>query len=65
MLIKRVERFAIPVSRDFAGALPPLEGITVGQLITALDPLPYHGIVSTDRDNGDLIVMDYKPDIEV
>ncbi|AMW64304.1 hypothetical protein SEA_CHIPMUNK_48 [Mycobacterium phage ChipMunk] len=64
MLIKDIERYTIPLSRDFAGALPPKEGTTVAELIEGLKRLPPLGIVSTDFGNGDLIVMHYKPDID-
>ncbi|AOQ28162.1 hypothetical protein SEA_DUDELITTLE_44 [Mycobacterium phage DudeLittle] len=64
MLVKDVERYTIPISRDFAGALPPKEGTTVEELIQALKKLPKDGIVSTDFGNGDVIVMHYKPDID-
>ncbi|QCG76899.1 hypothetical protein SEA_XIANYUE_45 [Mycobacterium phage XianYue] len=64
MKIKDVERYTIPISRDFAGALPPAEGTTVEELIKALKKLPPKGIVSTDFNNGDVIVMHYKPDID-
>ncbi|QDP44628.1 hypothetical protein SEA_NOTHINGSPECIAL_44 [Mycobacterium phage NothingSpecial] len=64
MLIKDIERYTIPLSRDFAGALPPKEGTTVEELIQGLLKLPPKGVVSTDFGNGDLIVMHYKPDID-
>ncbi|WKW87260.1 hypothetical protein SEA_CHARGERPOWER_45 [Mycobacterium phage Chargerpower] len=64
MLIKDVERYEIPLSRDFAGALPPKEGTKVEELIEALKKLPKDGIVSTNFNNGDLVVMHYKPDID-
>jgi hypothetical protein len=64
MKIKDVERFTIPISRDFAGALPPKEGTTVEELIKALKTLPKEGVVSTDFNNGDVIVMHYKDDID-
>jgi hypothetical protein len=64
MKITDVERFTIPLTRDFAGALPPKEGTTVEELIKALKKLPPKGFVNADFGNGDLIVMHYKPDID-
>ncbi|AHJ86410.1 DNA polymerase I [Mycobacterium phage 40AC] len=43
MKITDVERFTLPLSRDFAGALPPKEGTTVEELIKALKKLPPQG----------------------
>ncbi|QGJ88799.1 hypothetical protein SEA_YECEY3_47 [Mycobacterium phage Yecey3] len=64
MMIKDVERYTIPISRDFAGALPSGTGTSVAELIQALSKLPPEGIVQTDFSNGDVIVMHYKPDID-
>ncbi|QGJ87772.1 hypothetical protein SEA_BIANCATRI92_45 [Mycobacterium phage BiancaTri92] len=67
MLINRVERYRIPIVRAWGEArpeMPPKEGTTVAELIEGLQKLPPDGIVSTDFNGGDVIVMHYKPDID-
>ncbi|APC43194.1 hypothetical protein SEA_JAAN_46 [Mycobacterium phage Jaan] len=68
MLINRVERYRVPIVRAFGEMRPeqkpPGEGTTVAELIEALTKLPPDGLVSTDFNGGDVIVMHYKPDID-